>query len=709
MLRQLAVVGMLLPAAVQAQDAPPVGDAPAAQEEEAQSTIEEVIVVTAGRTEQALNEAPAAISVLDQKTIESIPADDYGDLLRNIPGLNVTQTSARDINMTGRGATNTLATSQLVLVDGRSLYLDFFGFVMWDFLPVNPLEIKQIEAVRGPGSAVWGANAMTGVVNVITKRPKEIVGTSVLLGAGEIGTRYGSITHAGISGNFGYKLSGGYYEQDPYERPPSIDTFENAGTEQPKGEIRLDWDLAEDSYLSFGYGLARTDGIVHTGIGPFDIDNSTELSFAKLDWNKQAWHVGVFWNGLDADSQNLVSQGADGQPLPFAFKTDTYNAEVNNTSIAGMHNILTYGGNFRTSDFDLEIAPLGTSKDEWGVFLQDEILIGDKVRWLIGGRYDDVDPIDGVFTPRTSILYSPVPNHTLRASYNEAFRTPSVINSYLDATIAFTAAPLPWRFPGDADGNVALDEEQIEAVEVGYVGSFQNRMILTVAAYENVTKDSIDFYNSAYYGPGNLPPVLDPATGIGVTFPLHLCFNVPRGAPLPPQLAFCQVFVGGGLAPNPAVGFTGVPSDFSYRNVGETTDRGVEFSLQQRVGEAWSWFFNASWQDEPEFKGLTPAEELTQNLPPEWRGNVGISFDNGSWFWGANANYQDEAFWADVPFATGTTDSFTIVNVSLGVRLMSEQISLSILGNNIFDEDVQQHIFGDIISRKITGQIGFRF
>jgi iron complex outermembrane receptor protein len=81
---------------------------------------------------------------------------------------------------------------------------------MWDFLPVNPNEIKQIEAVRGPGSAVWGANAMTGVVNLITKRPKEMVGTSIILGGGELGTLYGGLSHAGVSGNFGYKLSLGY-------------------------------------------------------------------------------------------------------------------------------------------------------------------------------------------------------------------------------------------------------------------------------------------------------------------------------------------------------------------------------------------------------------------------------------------------------------------------------------------------------------------
>ena len=84
-----------------------------------------------------------------------------------MPGLNITQVSARDINVTSRAPTGTLATGQLALLDGRSLYQDFFGFVMWDFLPVDLSEIKQIEVIRGPASAVWGANALYGVVNVI--------------------------------------------------------------------------------------------------------------------------------------------------------------------------------------------------------------------------------------------------------------------------------------------------------------------------------------------------------------------------------------------------------------------------------------------------------------------------------------------------------------------------------------------------------------
>ena len=91
--------------------------------------------------------------------------------------------------MTSRAATGTLATGLLALLDGRSLYQDIFGFVMWDFLPVNLNEIKQIEVIRGPASAVWGANAVYGVVNVITKSPREMQGTSATFGSRHVRAR----------------------------------------------------------------------------------------------------------------------------------------------------------------------------------------------------------------------------------------------------------------------------------------------------------------------------------------------------------------------------------------------------------------------------------------------------------------------------------------------------------------------------------------
>src|SRR5687767_15507407 len=145
---------------------------------------EEQVVVTASKVEQQLVNAPATVSVVTADVIASTPATNYAELFRSVPGVNLSQTSARDFNITMRGAASTLATSTLALLDGRSIYLDFFGFVAWDLLPVNPNEIRQIEVIRGPASAVWGANALNGVINFISKTPRELAGNSVTLGFG---------------------------------------------------------------------------------------------------------------------------------------------------------------------------------------------------------------------------------------------------------------------------------------------------------------------------------------------------------------------------------------------------------------------------------------------------------------------------------------------------------------------------------------------
>ncbi|MEO1367955.1 MAG: TonB-dependent receptor, partial [Acidobacteriota bacterium] len=225
-------------------------------------------------------------------------------------------------------------------------------------------------------------------------------------------------------------------------------------------------------------------------------------------------------------------------------------------------------------------------------------------------------------------------------------------------------------------------EEQLTAYELGYVGTFNGgKTVVTAAIYRNELEDATDFFQAASYDPSNPPPGWPP-----------LLFDI-----LLPQQVLDAALVGLNL-----------PSLFSYRNVGEEINEGLEFSLDYRPNLTWSFKFNYSFQEEPELEGLNPGE---RNIPPEHRANVGLSYNGDRWFFDANANYVDEAFWTDVLDSRfwGTTDDYTIVNLSVGWRLMDEKVTLSILGNNIFDEDAQQHIFGDIISRKIVGQVRFEF
>ena len=149
-----------------------------------------------------------------------------------------------------------------------------------------------------------------------------------------------------------------------------------------------------------------------------------------------------------------------------------------------------------------------------------------------------------------------------------------------------------------------------------------------------------------------------------------------------------------------------LPSGFSYRNVGQTVDRGVELSFNGRPTTEWSWFVNYSWQDEPEVTGIPEGET---NIPPENRLNAGLSFDSGRFFVNSNVNFADDAYWADVLNIRAPTDGYTMVNLGVGVRFANERVTLSVLGSNIFDEEVQQHIFGDIITRKVVGQLQIRF
>ncbi|HLA78092.1 MAG TPA: TonB-dependent receptor plug domain-containing protein, partial [Vicinamibacteria bacterium] len=343
---------------------------------------EEVVVVTASKVESTLVNAPATMSVVTSESIMNSPAQNYGDLLRSVPGLNIIQTSARDINITSRQSTVTLSNSQLALLDGRSIYLDFFGLILWDFVPASASEIKQIEVVRGPASAVWGANALTGVVNIITKSPREAAGTSLTLQSGSIerecdrcsqtdmGYSFGgALTHArAVSDRIAYKVSAGYFNSDAFSRPagtiPVIDDpreagkkvggasypsdstagsfgtrFENSGTRQPKLDLRLDQEFGNGGRLIYGAGVAGTEGIVHTGIGPFDIQSGSYMYYGKLNYSKGALKVNFFANLLDVEAPNLLLPDPNtGEGVQLNFKTQTFDLEFGHSRVfAGKH------------------------------------------------------------------------------------------------------------------------------------------------------------------------------------------------------------------------------------------------------------------------------------------------------------------------------------------------------------------------------------
>ncbi len=655
------------------------------QQQQPPERYEEIVVVSASRFEQLLFDVPVSISVLSGVLIENSPAGNYADLLRSVPGLNVSQTSARDINITSRGATNTLATTQLVLVDGRTVYQDFFGFVLWDLLPVAFNEIEQIEVQRGPSSAVWGANAMTGVINVRTKTPRSMGNwTSVRGGGGEIGTGFFSALHSGVRDDLAYKVSGSYFQQDAWPRPNNLSGIvfpdaANRGAKQPKFDVRVDYQMDPQSEVSFSGGYAGTGGIIFTGIGPFDIENGSSFSYMRADYNRNDANVRFYANLLDAESFNLLS------PLDFNFATGTYDFSAQNMTVAreGEH-ILVYGGNFRYLSNDLSIAPNADNRKEGGAFIQDSWSPHAQFLVSAGVRLDGFSSIDGaVWSPRVGLQFRPLvdQDHAIRVSWGRGVRAPSVINNFLETVIfnSIDLSPLApllgfnpgiYTFPITAGGNPDLVEETLDQIEVGYRAVINGNVSIDIAYYFSETRDNIDFFANQFFSP----------------------FDPPPGWPLPPFVL--------ALLPQP------LPKNFTYRNIGLVKNQGLEIGVQARVLPGAEIFANYTWQKNPEVVDIDPSEV---NVPPGNLFNIGVAGGHRGFMYSATVAYQDEAFWADVLDARfhGVTDAVTTLNLTLGYDY--QNVSFSLRATNVTNEAFQQHFVGDVIGRRVVAEAGVNF
>ena len=685
----------------------------------------DTVVVTASRTAVRVVDAPVTTSVVPAATLETTPSTNIGDVLRSVPGVNVIQLSARDVQVTSRQSTGPIANSQLVLMDGRSIYLDFFGMVFWDWLPANQGDIEQIEVVRGPASATWGANAMTGAVNIITRAPRDSVGTTVSMSGGWIDREAGSTVGRGAGTMFGtnatitrapsdtlaYRISAGYFQSDAFPRPtgrvPVIEdprvpggmvggapypldgvgpfgaAFANRGTSQPKFDVRVDQELANGGQFSYSGGVAGTEGLSHTGVGPFDIQRGSYLGYGKVGYTQGDFRFQFFSNIMDGDAPNLLlADPATGQPVQLGFKGKTFDVEIGNSTFVGERNLLTYGGNVRRNTFDITIAPTAPDRLEFGAYLQDEIFF-ERVRLVLGGRVDKFGSVSTpAFSPRVSVMFKPGVDHSVTLSYNRAFRSPSIINNFLDMNVVFPVdlsglaafRPLlpallpPGLPPAVAQGALMQLEQQLDQTTAQpfplVVRSVGSDLPLGSMPRTGITEESLTAYELSYTGTfggttagaavylnrrdtpiafTELPGSVDPYTAE----------NPPPGWVLPPQVLSFMASPAGIYLPRTA---------FTYSNLGPTRHVGAELWFDQRISRSASAWFNYSWQAEPEIldsdNPFLP-EELT--LPPTHRVNVGGSLNGTRFLGNASVSMASAAFWSDVltPAFHGYTDGYT--------------------------------------------------
>lgn len=323
-------------------------------------------------------------------------------------------------------------------------------------------------------------------------------------------------------------------------------------------------------------------------------------------------------------------------------------------------------------------------------------------------------------------MFKPTPDHSIRASYNRAFRSPSVINNFLDQDISnpdptdlrplapFFPPPLASLIPPEPFfltvnnfGSTGLVQESIDAFEVAYTGTVGGKTTLSLAVYQNDTDDNINFSvllpNQEF--PMGLPGLefyspTNPAQGIGTeTFTPYTLNPILMGA-------LAQV-------PPP---FGPIPLPYkvaTYLNLGPLRNRGLEASISHRVNNDLTIFGNYSWQDTP--KILDAADDQIRypiaevGIPPENRFNAGISYNGARFIGDVSVNYAGKALWTDVLGAEfhGYTDAYTMLNATIGYRFAEGKATLLLKGTNLTNENIVQHIYGDILRRSLVAELQF--
>src|ERR1041384_3854276 len=255
---------------------------------EAAVQVGEVVVYGASFRRERIAEAPAAVSTIESGDLQlNSGQGQVPKLLENLPGVDIAQNGLFDFNINTRGFNSSLTRRLLVLLDGRDLAIVFLGSQEWNGLSVPVEELGRLELVRGPGSALYGANAFNGVLNIITPSPKQSAGTRLTLAGGELNTVRADLQHAGVSGRWGYKVNIGRSQGDTWSVPRDASQqhpFEYDGfnpflnlevrrlntdpVRSTYGSARVDYDAGSGALAVVEGGLAQVDNEVFiTGIG----------------------------------------------------------------------------------------------------------------------------------------------------------------------------------------------------------------------------------------------------------------------------------------------------------------------------------------------------------------------------------------------------------------------------------------------------------
>ncbi len=627
--------------------------------------MQEETVVTASRLPQPISQAPSNMYVVTDEDIRQSGATDLPTVLRRIPGLEVMQVTGADFNVSVRGNNQLQANKLLVMVDGRAIYNDAQGFVLWKMVPVTLPEIKRIEVLKGPASVLYGFNAFDGVINIITKAPEEMRGTTLQFGGGELGTISSAAVHAGTAGKLGYRLSIGREQNQQWRDRDSL------AFRAHKFHADTQYQLSDEALVKVSGGMVdanRFDGIAFETSLP---RSNASQGYANASYERSNLFLRAWWMQTVFNSEflshplipNLITVSDRSRTgTASTFTTNTYNVEGQHSLELAPWFRFTYGVNFRHNTLSSNFIERFTRENRLGLYVQNELSLSSRLKFISGVRYDMDTFINPTWSPRGSVVWSPVDDHTFRASVTVGFRPPTLVETRLDQLLSFPLFPVP---PQPFTVNPDLKPESIISYEVGYQGWFlKHRLRVRTDLFANLIRDLMD--------PGE--------STVGT-------------------IQFQNAF----------------PGKAKIYGV----EGGVEF-----LATPWlSGFANVSFQNvDQSFVGTV------ERVGPPWKANVGLRGEWESGLSGEAAVHFVDAtsyplssqfglapLFGNVP-PTRRQDSYTLLNVRAGYRFWEQKAAAGYLRNaevaisvfNALNDRHKEHPVGDTIGSRVMAWLTVR-
>ena len=458
-------------------------------------SLEELInvkITSVSKRPENLSAAAAAITVITQEDIRRSGATTIAEALRMAPGLDVAKVDAHTWAVSSRGFNDSFANKLLVLMDGRSIYTPLFSGVYWDLQDTMLEDIERIEVVRGPGATLWGANAVNGVINIITRSAKDTQGGLAVAGGGTEELGFGALRYGGkISDKAFYRVYTKYFSRDSSVMP-------DGGTADDRWQMgragfRVDWEANDRSALTFQgdiYGGQLNQTYTMPTLTPPDFG---EVISAPVDVNGGNL-IGRWKHEYSADSDTTLQVFYDRTRREarklYTEDRNTYDIDWQHHFTPGGRQNVIWGVGYRMTEdriggsFFANYDPPRRSAQLFSLFAQDEIeLVRDRLHLTLGSKFEHNDYSGFEVQPGARLAWTPDEHQTVWASVARAVRTPSRAENdiRLNFRVDPGAPPTVYSYLGEG----AYGSEKLLAFEAGY----------RVQPYERVSFDFAAFYN----------------------------------------------------------------------------------------------------------------------------------------------------------------------------------------------------------------------